>query len=172
MRLTKTLAPLFSLMLMSCLSFEGQTAPAPDEVETAKEKLAALKKKLPEVLNQCVSNATLWPRKYKGRIAGLRLISPNEAKLTIRLDYVPPENPDAPAVRRDHHPTDGRGRHFVRSDAQILNQANRRLVSFIEAKDGRKRSLFRKNPCQSGARRGSDRHRPAFDSPSVFFGFK
>ena len=98
MRVTKTLAPLFSLMLMSCLSLEGQTAPAPDEIETAKEKLAALKKKLPEVLNQCLSNATLWPRKYKGRIAGLRLISPNEAKLTIRLDYVPPENPDAPAV--------------------------------------------------------------------------
>jgi len=97
MRLIPTSTALFSSFLLLCLSLEAQSAPAPDEVETARSKLAALKGKLPALLKECLGDEKLWPVKFKGKISALRLISPNEAKLTIRLDYVAPETTDTPA---------------------------------------------------------------------------
>ncbi|MFL5244563.1 MAG: hypothetical protein ACJ8FY_20885 [Gemmataceae bacterium] len=86
----------FALLLLLGLSLDSQAAPAPDEVEAAKSKLAAMKSKLPELVKECLGDEKLWPVKFKGKISSLRLISPNEAKLTIRLDYVPPETTDTP----------------------------------------------------------------------------
>lgn len=95
---TTTLSSFLALLLLLSLSVEAPSAPAPDEIETAKAKLAALKKKLPDVLNECLDNGTLWPRKFKGKVGTLRMIGRDEAKLTIRLDAIPVDNvPDPPA---------------------------------------------------------------------------
>jgi hypothetical protein len=98
MRRIPTSTALFSSFLLLCLSLEAQSAPAPDEVESAKSKLAAMKSKLPVLLKECLGDEKLWPVKFKGKVSSLRLISPNEAKLTIRLDYMPPETTDTPAA--------------------------------------------------------------------------
>jgi hypothetical protein len=93
MRRIPTSSALFSSFLLLCFTLEVQSAPAPDEVESAKSKLAALKKKLPELVKECLDNGTFWPVKFKGKISCLRLIGPNEAKLTIR-----PEAIDTPGI--------------------------------------------------------------------------
>jgi hypothetical protein len=97
MKLTTGSTALFSSLLLLGLSLEVQSAPAPDEVESAKSKLAAMKRKLPELVKEGLRDEKIWPVKFKGRISSLRLISPTEAKLTIRFDYVAPETTDTPA---------------------------------------------------------------------------
>jgi hypothetical protein len=96
MRRIPTSTALFSLFLLPCFTLEVQSAPAPDDVESAKSKLVALKGKLPSMLKECLGDEKVWPVKFKGRVSSMRLISPNEAKLTIRLDYVPPKTNDKP----------------------------------------------------------------------------
>jgi hypothetical protein len=56
----------------------------------------ALKSKLPALLKEGLGDEKIWPVKFKGKISSLRLISPKEAKLTIRLEYVPPDANDTP----------------------------------------------------------------------------
>ena len=56
----------------------------------------ALKSKLPALLKEGLGDEKVWPVKFKGKVSSLRLISPNEAKLTIRLEYVPPDANDTP----------------------------------------------------------------------------
>src|SRR5262249_44578899 len=97
MRRTKFSAILVIAFLLPCLSLAAKSAPAPDETASAKTKLNALKVKLPSMLKECLGDEKVWPVKFKGKISSLRLIAPNEAKLTIRLEYIPPETPDTPA---------------------------------------------------------------------------
>ncbi len=67
MRRITVSAALFCSLLLLCLSPNSQSAPAPDEVETAKSKLAAMKSKLPSILKEGLADEKVWPVKFKGK---------------------------------------------------------------------------------------------------------
>ena len=127
MRRIPTSTALFSSFLL-CLSLEAQAAPAPDEVESAKSKQAAMKSKLPALLKECLGDEKLWPVKFKGKISSLRLLSPNEAKLTIRLEYVPPETTDTPVP--------GAGGGFGGPGMRLVQTTNQVVFIYVKFFDG------------------------------------
>jgi hypothetical protein len=121
---------LLALLFFFSITLIAQAAPAPDEVETAKSKLAALKGKLPGMLKECLGDEKVWPVKFKGRVSSMRLISPNEAKLTIRLEYVPPETTDTTA------PDAGGGGRGVGGGPRSLATTNQAVFIYLRFFDG------------------------------------
>jgi hypothetical protein len=86
MKLLSLLALFVAMSLLVTLSKEAQTAPAPNENESAKTSLAALKRKLPELLKEQLADRNRWRMSYESKIKSLRQIDSNEAKLTIFLE--------------------------------------------------------------------------------------
>jgi hypothetical protein len=72
--------PLVALVLIAPLV---SAAPAPDR---AKEKLAAMKKKLPEAAQKWIEGWNAFPN-HQVEVKLVRQISPTEAKVTLLLPY-------------------------------------------------------------------------------------
>jgi hypothetical protein len=79
-------AAALGLALLVCHRIESAPAPA-DEI-AAKSRLETLRKKLPSVLEESVNKSDKWTRQFEASVQSLRMIGPNEAKLTIKLSAI------------------------------------------------------------------------------------
>jgi hypothetical protein len=79
-------APVLALVLL--LSQQVQAAPAPNDEIAAKSRLESLRKKLPAVLEEAVNKSDKWTRQFEATVQSLRMIGPNEAKLTVKLSAI------------------------------------------------------------------------------------
>jgi hypothetical protein len=79
-------AAVLALALLICPRLESAPAPA-DEI-AAKSRLETLRKKLPGVLEESVNKSDKWTRQFEASLQSLRMIGPNEAKLTIKLSAI------------------------------------------------------------------------------------
>lgn len=79
-------AAVLALALLICHRVES--APAPNDEIAAKSRLETLRKKLPGVLEESVNKSDKWTRQFEATVQSLRMIGPNEAKLTIKLSAI------------------------------------------------------------------------------------
>jgi hypothetical protein len=82
----KTATGVLALAFVLSFCLRGWAAPAPSDEQTAKAKLEALEKKLPDFLVENIDKGEHWPTRYKSSVRFLRTTGPASAKLAIRLE--------------------------------------------------------------------------------------
>jgi hypothetical protein len=83
----KTATGVLALAIVLSICLSGWAAPAPSDEQTAKAKLEALEKKLPDLLTENVDQSEYWANPYKGSVRAVRMTGPTSAKLTVRLEH-------------------------------------------------------------------------------------
>jgi hypothetical protein len=84
----KTATGILALAIVLTFCLRGSTAPAPSEEQTAKAKLEALEKKLPDFLVENIDKSERWIFRYKSSVRFLRPTGPASAKLAVRLERI------------------------------------------------------------------------------------
>jgi hypothetical protein len=83
--------PTAAVVLVCVCGVPIHAAPEANEGRLAKDRLEALKKRLPDLLVDSINKSDRWAMKYEATVQSLRLIGPAEAKLTIRLEALSSE---------------------------------------------------------------------------------
>jgi len=84
----KTATGVLALAIVLSFCLRAWAAPAPSDEQTAKAKLEALEKKLPEFLAENIDKSNHWVLGYKGSVRFMRMTGPATAKLAVRLELV------------------------------------------------------------------------------------
>jgi hypothetical protein len=87
----KTATGVLTLAIVLTFCLRGGTAPAPSEELTAKARLLALEKKLPEFFTETVDKTWLPSRyeasvQYKTSVRYVRMTGPTSARIAVRLE--------------------------------------------------------------------------------------